>query len=93
MTAKADGPASRTDHTLDEVLAQPQVAANDSIEVREHPLMGRMRVMKSPARFAGEALDPGGHCPALGEHTDDVLASMGVEAEQAITLRDAGVVS
>ncbi len=63
-----DVPCARC-YTLDEVLAQPQVAANDSIEVREHPLMGRMRVMKSPARFAGKALQPGDHCPALGEHT------------------------
>jgi crotonobetainyl-CoA:carnitine CoA-transferase CaiB-like acyl-CoA transferase len=87
-----DVPCARC-HTLDEVLAQAQVAANESIEVRDHPLMGRMRVMKSPARFAGAALEPGNHCPALGEHTDDVLASMGIDAVRINTLRDGGVVS
>ncbi|NCF18606.1 MAG: CoA transferase [Haliea sp.] len=87
-----DVPCARC-HTLDEVLAQPQVAANNSIEVRQHPLMGRMRVIKSPARFAGEALEPGGHCPAHGEHTDDVLASMGIDAARVESLKASGVVS
>ena len=87
-----DVPCARC-HTLDEVLAHPQVAANQSVEVREHPLMGRMRVLKPPARFAGEALAPGGHCPAHGEHTDEVLGSMGFDVARLDSLKANGVVS
>jgi crotonobetainyl-CoA:carnitine CoA-transferase CaiB-like acyl-CoA transferase len=87
-----DVPCARC-HTLDEVLAHPQVAANNSIDVRDHPLMGTMRVMKSPARFGGQAMEPGNPCPAHGEHTDEVLASMGIDGAMVKSLRASGVVS
>ncbi|MCH1549697.1 MAG: CoA transferase, partial [Pseudomonadales bacterium] len=48
----ADVPCARfLNH--DEVLAQPQIEANDSVQVIEHPLMGSMRVIKAPPRFGG----------------------------------------
>lgn len=77
---------------LDEALAQPQLAANQSIEVHSHPLMGQMRVMKSPARFGGESMTPGNPSPAHGEHTDQVLASFNVGADRLASLRESGVI-
>ena len=77
----------------DDVVADPQRAANDSMEVIEHPIMGSLRVMKSPARFAGERLPPASPCPGHGEHTDAVLADLGLASEQVQRLRETGVVA
>ena len=90
--ARHDVPCARC-HSYDEVLDQQQLVANDTITVREHPLMGNMRIVKSPARFGGARLEPGGHSPAHGEHTKEVLAEFGLSAETISRLIEAGAVS
>lgn len=72
----------------EETLAQEQLAANNSLEVMQHPLMGRMRVIKSPARFAGERLAPSRPAPAHGEHSRELLAEFALpEARIAALLQ------
>ncbi len=90
--ARHDVPCARC-HSYDEVLDQQQLVANDTITVREHPLMGSMRIVKSPARFGGARLEPGSHSPAHGEHTKEVLAEFGLSAETISRLIEAGAVS
>lgn len=77
---------------LEEVISQEQLNANNSIELQNHPLMGSMRIMKSPPRFGSEILEPGSPSPAHGEHTDKVLASFNLDAAQIQSLKDNGVV-
>ena len=80
-------------HTLDEALDQEQLVANRSIEVQNHPLMGRMRVFRTPARFGGNVLEAGSPAPAHGEHTEAVLESFGIDAGRLTALRESGTVS
>ena len=80
-------------YTLDEALDQEQLVANRSIEVQNHPLMGRMRVFRTPARFGGNILEAGSPAPAHGEHTDAVLESFGIDAGRLTALRESGTVS
>jgi len=77
--------------TRDEVLAQEQLLANDSIAEVDHPLLGTMRIVKAPPRFGGERLAPSRPVPAHGEHTDGVLADFGLDSQQIETLRSEGV--
>ena len=77
--------------TRDEVLAQEQLLANDSIAEVDHPLLGTMRIVKAPPRFGGERLAPSRPVPAHGEHTDSVLADFGLNSQQIATLRSEGV--
>ncbi len=79
-------------HTLDEALAQEQLAANGSVEVQNHPLMGKVRVFKTPARFGGEVLAAGGPAPAHGENTDSVLESFAVDSARIDELKSTGVI-
>lgn len=87
-----DVPSARC-HSHDEVLAQDQLAHNKTIEVRDDPRMGRMRVVRSPARFHGEALPAGISAPAHGEHTCAVLADFDFPDERISALLAAGTIS
>jgi len=77
----ADVPCARC---LDkaEVLAQPQLAANNSLAEVDHPLMGRLRAVRSPVRFGGAQFELGGPCPAHGEHTHSILQEVGLSAAE-----------
>ncbi len=89
---EADVPCARC-LTRDEVLAQEQVVANDTVEVVEHPLLGKMRVVKAPARFGGERLTPSRPSPDHGEHTREVLEDFKLSAERIDELTAQGVIS
>ena len=90
--AEADVPCARF-LDRDEVLAQEQLQANGSVDVINHPLMGSMRVVKSPPRFGGEVLEPGSPSPDHGQHTRQVLASFSVGEDRIEKMFGDGVVS
>ncbi len=80
-------------HNHEEVINQPQIDASDTVLVRDHPLMGSMRVIKSPSRFSGEQSEPGNHCPAHGENTESLLKEWGYTEEQIAEFRQNNVIS
>jgi crotonobetainyl-CoA:carnitine CoA-transferase CaiB-like acyl-CoA transferase len=88
----ADVPCARC-LDRDEVLAQEQLVANDTVAVIEHPVMGSMRIIKAPPRFGGEVLEPGGPSPEHGQHTREVLASFSVTSARIDQLFNDGQVS
>jgi crotonobetainyl-CoA:carnitine CoA-transferase CaiB-like acyl-CoA transferase len=79
--------------SYDEVLEHPQYSANATTDTFDHPHLGRMRRVKSPAQFSGERLDPASDSPAHGEHTREILAELGRSEEDLKRLLDAGVVA
>lgn len=89
---QANGVPCAKCYNLDEAISQEQLDANGSIEVQEHPLMGKVRVFKAPARFGGQVLDAGGPAPAHGENTDAVLNSFSIDAQKIASLKESGVV-
>ena len=92
LLKEADVPCARC-LSKDEVLEQEQLAANDTVEVIDHPLMGKMRVVKSPARFGGERLSPSRPSPDHGEHTREVLEEFSVPNAKIDQLSAEGIVS
>ena len=75
-----------------EVIADAQVAANELIVESDHPQAGRMRQPRPAARFERTPAEIRSPAPLLGEHTDAVLAELGISPEQLAALRAAGVV-
>ena len=79
--------------TLDDFHLHEQVVANKTLEESVHPVLGRIRQPRPPAQFERTPAEVRSHAPALGEHTDAVLAHLGRSAEQIQELRAGGVVA
>lgn len=78
---------------LAEALSHPQVQARGTVLEHEHPTAGPVRTIASPVRFEGPTTPlRSGPPPRLGEHTDAILAELGVSAKELDALRSAGVV-
>jgi crotonobetainyl-CoA:carnitine CoA-transferase CaiB-like acyl-CoA transferase len=76
-----------------ELLGDAQIAANELIEEVDHPLAGRIRHVRPAARFDRTPARVRGFAPALGQHTDEVLAEIGLDASELATLRATGVIA
>jgi formyl-CoA transferase len=74
-----------------ELLDDPQVVANDLQVTVEHPLVGTVHMVGPPLQMSETPLAVQGPSPALGQHTDEILSSLGYSAEQIASLREAGV--
>ncbi len=79
--------------SLEEVLADPQVRHNGILVERDHPTAGRIRQPRPAARFDRTPSEPGRLAPLPGEHTDEILAELGIDPEERRRLREAGVVA
>jgi crotonobetainyl-CoA:carnitine CoA-transferase CaiB-like acyl-CoA transferase len=76
-----------------ELAEHPQVRAGGLVEEIEHPIMGRMRRPRPPVRFSHSPCVASRHAPALGEHSDEVLAELGLGKSERAELRAKGIVA
>ena len=72
-----------------EVLDHEQIRINEMIEEFDHPIAGRLRQPRPAARFDKTPARMMRHAPTLGQHNDELLAELGIDAR---VLRDAGVI-
>lgn len=79
--------------TMAEVAADPQVEAAGGIVNTPSRGGGTFKAPGSPARFPGSDDGPKGPAPTPGEHTNDVLASLGLSDEDIAALREKGTVA
>ncbi len=76
----------------DELTRDPHAVAVGMFEERDHHVVGRIRFPRHPAQFRGTPVQSTSSSPALGEHTDEVLAELGM-ADRVADLRSSGVVA
>ena len=79
--------------TREDLLTDPQVAANQMIVESTHPRAGSMRQPRPAARFEATPAELRTPAPMLGEHTDVVLGEIGLEQSELAALRTAGIVA
>lgn len=79
---------------VEEVIADPEVASRGMLLDSEYPTRGPIRVTGSPVKLSAvpDAAMPRGRPPELGEHTDEVLSSIGIGADEIKKLREQGVI-
>ncbi|PJK30039.1 CaiB/BaiF CoA transferase family protein [Minwuia thermotolerans] len=75
-----------------DVIRHPQILASDILREHDHPVAGRLRQTRTAARFEGTTPEYRRGAPALGEHTDEILAEAGYAADEIERLRGAKAV-
>ncbi|RMG51690.1 MAG: CoA transferase [Acidobacteria bacterium] len=89
---EAEGVPSGPIHTIDQVLADPQIIARRMLIRLTHPSIGELSLLGNPINISGveKHYQPP---PRLGEHTDEVLRNvLGYSEEKITELRESGVV-
>jgi crotonobetainyl-CoA:carnitine CoA-transferase CaiB-like acyl-CoA transferase len=77
---------------VEQLVGDPQVAANE-LEVRtEHAVLGSMTMVGPVLQFSATPPDVKGAPPTVGQHTAEVLSDLGYLAEEITALIDLGVV-
>ena len=78
---------------LDQVYQHPQVEArNMDIEI-EHPIAGRVHAIGFPVKYSATPPQIYRPAPILGQHTFQMLESLGISPEKCRQLEAAGIVS
>jgi len=75
----------------EDLFTDPQIAANALIVESEHPAVGRMRQPRPAARFEKTPAELRSPAPRLGEHTEVVLAELGLSEGERNSLREHGI--
>ena len=75
-----------------ELPDDPHAIAVGLFELHDHHVVGKTRLPRHPAQFGATPASLTGNSPTLGEHTDAILAELGLAAHIS-ELREAGVVS
>ena len=78
--------------SVPEALSDPQVSARQMIEAVEHAALGPMKVLGTPIKLSETSASVRTAPPTLGQHTDSVLAELGLNASVIKDLRQRAVI-
>jgi len=87
----ADIPTCKVNSVKD-VFEMEQTRVNQTLVRVPHPTRGTMEILNTPIRMLGSPGEVTRGAPTLGEHTDEVLASFGVDEAERKRLRSQGVI-
>ncbi|MDP1690352.1 MAG: CaiB/BaiF CoA-transferase family protein [Burkholderiaceae bacterium] len=77
---------------LAEVFADPQVQARGMAVPVPHPLTDSLRLVASPMKLSATPVQVRLAPPLLGQHTDEVLAELGLDQAERLRLRQRDIV-
>ena len=77
---------------LDDVFADPQVRERGMTTTQAHPHSDALRLVASPMKLSATPVQLRRPPPLLGQHTDEVLQEMGIDAAARQGLRQRGVI-
>ena len=76
---------------LEQVFADPQVQARCMVSTVAHPHQSALPLVSSPMKLSATPVQTRRAPPLLGQHTDEVLAELGIAAERRRALLTDGV--
>ncbi|MGB9992136.1 CaiB/BaiF CoA transferase family protein [Massilia sp. SM-13] len=77
---------------LEEMFEHPQVRAENMMATMSHPVVGSYQGFTEVVKFGNAAAPAPFAAPALGQHSDQILAANGYSAEEISRLRALGVI-
>lgn len=92
-TAREHGVPFAPAYDMDDFLGDPQVAHNNTATEVEDPRFGSTtRYLRHPVRYGRTPATLRHHAPRMGEHTDEILAELGLDTQETERLRREGAV-
>lgn len=80
-------------NTVAQALSDPHVLERGMIIELEHPALGLVKSLATPVHMSETPLLYRRHPPMLGEHTDEVMTELGLNADDIAALRARGVLA
>lgn len=78
-------------YTYDQILSDPHIEARKMVVEMEHPKIGRMKSLGIPVKSTGELLAIRNAAPWLGQHSEEVLKTLGYGVDDIEALYAEGV--
>ena len=71
-----------------DVITDPQALANDFFTEIDQPEVGPMKLINTPIKFCQDPASIRGPAPLLGQHTEEILLSLGYSSQEIQKLRE-----
>ena len=78
--------------SVPEALSDPQVSARRMIEAVEHAVLGSIKVLGTPIKLSDTSASVRSAPPTLGQHTDKVLAELGLSGADITALKTRAII-
>lgn len=76
---------------IDEVIADPQIAARNMIIEQTHPVLGTIKLPNLPFRFSDCDTTPTTAAPLLGQHNDEIALELGFSQAEVEAMKVSSV--
>jgi CoA:oxalate CoA-transferase len=78
--------------TYDEICSHTQMQENQMIYRTKHPVRGEMSMLGNPIKLQKTPSTPQGPSPLLGQHTVDILLSLGYTEKEIVDLESESII-
>nr|WP_246129349.1 CoA transferase [Verticiella sediminum] len=79
-------------NSLGDLSKHPHTEASEMVREYEHPVLGRLKTVSQPIRFDGERMPIRRPAPMLGEHTEQLMAELGLNEDEIRDLEGRNVI-
>jgi len=79
-------------YSYQQVFDDPHVKARAMVVEMEHPIMGTIKTFGSPVKSSGELVSIRRAAPWLGQHSEEILRSLGIAEDEVKSLFDEAII-